>query len=450
MEVNFSAKTMPYSLEAEQAVLGSVLVDRKCLNTIVEKVSADDFYYEQNKLVYAAVISLSSQSKPVDLVTVGEELERQSQLSAAGGTDYLVRLATNIITTANLDYYIEILREKSMLRRLIQVAQQIESLSYDGSEDVSSILLKAEQLIYNVRDGKELDSLVHIRSVLAEAYEYLQNLAKNKNKVTGVASGFSYLDKKTSGFQNSDLILIAARPAMGKSSFALNIAEYAAIHDHVPVAIFNLEMAAHQMANRIVCSQAMIEGEKMRSGELNEQDFEDIMRVLPMISKAPIYLDDSSTNGVSEIMAKCRRLKEDKTRGLGLVIIDYLQLMAGNGKSDNRQQEISEISRSLKIMAKELNIPVIALSQLSRGPETREDKRPRLSDLRESGAIEQDADIVMFLYRDEYYNPEKEDNKGLAECIIAKHRNGEVGTVQLGWAGQYTKFLEITNKYNAQ
>jgi len=446
MDVNITPRTMPYSLEAEQAVLGSVLIDRHCLNAAIEKIAPDDFYYEQNRLIYLAMIELSDLSMPIDIVTVTGQLEKSAHLDAAGGSNYLVKLATSIITTANLDYYIDILREKSTLRKLIETSNKISQMSYDSTEDVNDILLKSEQLIYDVRDGKELDSLLHIKNILIESYEQLQKLAQNKGKITGIPSGFMALDKKTSGFQNSDLILIAARPAMGKTSFALNIAEYAAISANMPVAIFNLEMSKLQLANRMLCSEAMVSGEKLRSGDLNEQDFLDIARILPKISKAPIYIDDTSTVTVSEIMAKCRRLKEDKTQGLGMVIIDYLQLMQGkNKKSENRQQEISEISRSLKIMAKELNIPVIACSQLSRGVESRENKRPLLSDLRESGAIEQDADIVMFLYRDEVYNKDVEDNKNKAECIIAKHRNGDVGTVNLIWSGEYTKFFDVDN-----
>jgi len=445
MEVNITPRTMPYSLEAEQAVLGSVLMDRHCLNAAIEKISPDDFYYEQNRLIYLAMMELSDLSMPIDIVTVTGQLEKSAHLDAAGGSNYLVKLATGIITTANLDYYIDILREKSTLRKLIETSNKISQMSYDTTEDVNDILLKAEQLIYDIRDGKSLDSLLHIKNILIDSYEQLQKIAQNKGQITGIPTGFTALDKKTSGFQNSDLILIAARPAMGKTSFALNIAEHAAISANVPVAIFNLEMSKLQLANRMLCSEAMVSGEKLRSGDLNEQDFLAIAHILPKISKAPIYIDDSSSVTVSEIMAKCRRLKEDRTQGLGMVIIDYLQLMQGRSKSENRQQEISEISRSLKIMAKELNIPVIACSQLSRGVESRADKRPMLSDLRESGAIEQDADIVMFLYRDEVYNKDVEDNKNKAECIIGKHRNGDVGTVNLIWSGEYTKFFDVDN-----
>lgn len=443
MEVNVTPRTMPYSLEAEQAVLGSVLIDRHALNEAIEKISPQDFYYEQNKLIFIAMIELSDLSMPIDIVTLTEKLDKDAHLEAVGGSDYLVKLATNIITTANLTYYIDIMREKSTLRKLIETSNTISQMSYDATEDAEDILAKSEQLMRDVRDGKDVDSLTHIKNVLIESYEQLQAISQNKGKITGIPTGFASLDERTSGLQNSDLILVAARPGMGKTSFVLNIAEHAAIAANVPVAIFDLEMSKQQLANRMLCSEAMVSGEKLRSGDLNEQDFLDIAHILPRISKAPIYIDDTSSINVSEIMAKCRRLKEDPTKGLGLVVIDYLQLMQGRGKSENRQQEISDISRSLKIMAKELNIPVIACSQLSRGPESRQDKRPMLSDLRESGAIEQDADIVMFLYRDEVYNKDSEDNKNKAECIIAKHRNGEIGTVELMWSGEYTKFFDM-------
>ncbi len=440
------SRTMPYSLEAEQSVLGSVLLDRDCIAAVSELIVEDDFYFDQNRIVYAAMQELFNTGRPVDLVTVSDMLATMGRLDVVGGVGYLSGIASSVPTTANVRQYAQIILEKSILRRLIDAGTKITEMGYAAQDDTGYILEQSEKLVYDVLAGKNAHSVVPIRELLGSSFAQMQALAENKGKLTGVPTGFGYLDALTSGLQNSDLILVAARPAMGKTSFALNIAQHAAIIHQVPVAVFNLEMSREQLTNRIICSEALVSFQRMKDGSLEAADWIKIGENIARIGQAPIYIDDSSALSVAEIRAKCRRLKQRS--GLGLVVIDYLQLMTGRGRAENRQQEVSEISRSLKILAKELNVPVLTLSQLSRGPESRTNKRPMLSDLRESGAIEQDADIVMFLYRDEYYNPDTED-KNIAECIIAKHRNGETGTVKLWWDKNHTRFLHLDEKHDA-
>lgn len=434
-------KIPPHDTEAEQAVLGSMLTDKDAVIDAVEKLKPDDFYREDNKYIYEAILNLYNKAEPIDIITVKAELISLSKLDAVGGLEYLALLPDKVPTSANADKYINIVEEKSMLRSLIKTANELIILGYAETEEVDSIMDQAEKKIFDIIQNKNQKGFIVLKDVLVEAFAEIEKLYNQKQPITGIATGFSDLDYKTAGLHNSDLILVAARPAMGKSAFAINIATNAAIHAKVPVAIFNLEMSKKQLVNRMLCSEAMVDSNKIRTGKIEEDDWVKLATALGPLSEAPIYIDDTPGISVTEIRAKCRKLKLEKN--IGLVVIDYLQLVQGTGKKgNNREQEISEISRSLKILAKELDIPVIAISQLSRAAEQRTDHRPMLSDLRESGAIEQDADIVMFLYRDDYYNPESE-KKNIAELIIAKHRNGSTGTVELLWLGSYTKFANI-------
>ncbi len=430
------ARIPPHHVEAEQSVLGSLLLDRNALSEVSGRLKSEAFYLEKHKEIYEAIMTLYEESLPVDIVTVSDALTKRGTLEKIGDVDYIAHLANAVPTTANVAHYVSIIQDKALLRSLITVSGQIVDMGYQGAVEGMEVLNQAEKSIFDISQGLNRTGLEAINSVLDKTFSQLEELCQNKGDLTGVPSGFIDLDRKTSGFQNSDLILIAARPAMGKTSFVLNIAVNAALRNF-PVAIFSLEMSRIQLVNRILSLESMVELEKMRTGKLEAEDWKKIGFSLGPLSKSPIYLDDNASTNTMEMMSKLRKLKLDK--GLGLVIIDYLQLMEGRKKSDSRQQEISDISRSLKIMAKELNVPIIALSQLSRAPEQRNDHRPILSDLRESGAIEQDADMVMFLYRDDYYNEDSE-KRNVVEVIIAKHRNGSTGTVELAWLPQYTKF----------
>ena len=434
-------RELPHSKEAELSVVGSVLSDPQSVAASAEIVKPEDFYYAANREIYRVAIDLFNENIPVDIVTVSDRLKQKDMLDGVGGIGYLSQAVVSVPTTGNVEYYAKIIREKSVLRRLITAVTVISETAYNESDDIERILDRAEQEIFDVSSEKESNDIVPIQDIFMTAYQDMVENSINKGTITGVPTGFYELNNRTGGLHGGELIIIAGRPGMGKSSFAVNIAENAAIQDHVPVAIFNLEMSKTMIVNRILCSQAMVDSHKVRLGDFDSEDWQQIGSIVDKVAMAPIYIDDTASITVSEIRAKCRRLKQ--TKNLGLIIIDYLQLMQGSGrKSDNRQNEISEISRSLKVLAKELDIPVIALSQLSRTSETRSDKRPMLSDLRESGAIEQDADMVMFLYRDEYYNKDTED-KNMAECIIAKHRSGSTGMFKLGWQGKYTKFINI-------
>jgi len=437
MDIDFMGRVPPHSTEAEQSVLGSILLDMNLLPDIAGRLKSEDFYLEQHREIYEAILDLYEQNSPVDLITVSDQLVKRGTLQKVGDYEYLSNLAISVPTTANVSHYVSIVEEKSLLRKLIKASNEISKRSYESNESALDILSYAEKCIYDIVQNRNSAGLVPINDVLDITFSKLEELYNNVGSLTGVPSGFIDLDRKTSGFQKSDLILIAARPSMGKTSFALNIASYAAIHHHIPVAIFSLEMSKEQLVSRIIACEALVDMEKMRSGRFEDEDWVKMAQIMGPLSKAPIYIDDNANINVMEMMSKCRRLK--MKRGLGLVLIDYLQLMQGTRRTENRQQEISEISRSLKIMAKELEVPVIALSQLSRAPESRQNHRPMLSDLRESGAIEQDADLVMFLYRDDYYNEDSE-KKNITEVIIAKHRNGSIGTVDLAWIPQYTKF----------
>ena len=431
-------KIPPHDVDAEQAILGSMLTDQDAVIDAMEVLKPEDFYREDNKYIYQSIINLYNRGEPIDIITVKAELTSMQKFEAVGGIEYLATLPDKVPLVANADKYIKIVEEKSILRQLIKAANEIQSLGYAQNEEIDNIVDQSEKMIFNIMQGKNQKGYTQIKDVLVETFAELEKLYNQKETITGVPTGFADLDYKTAGLHNSDLILIAARPAMGKSAFALNIATYAAINTKKPVVIFNLEMSKEQLVNRMLCSEAMVDSNKIRTGKIDEEDWIKLATALGPLSEAPIYIDDTPGISVAEIRAKCRKLKLEKN--IGLVVIDYLQLIQGSGKRNaSREQEISEISRSLKILAKELDVPVIALSQLSRAAEARQDHRPMLSDLRESGAIEQDADIVMFLYRDDYYNPDSE-KKNIAEVILAKHRAGSTGTVELLWMGNYAKF----------
>ena len=436
---NDIVRTMPCSIEAEQYVIGSVIFDNECISEVISRLKVNDFYLEQHKLIYNAIISLSNRAEPVDIITLKNEL--QNVFDSTGGVEYLTEIRLMVTTTANLKHHIKIIEDMAILRRLIRSCSDIMESGYNANEDVNIILNNAESKIYDVLQNRQMTELYPIREILAENLSNLEDMLKSQDKTTGVKTGFKDLDYHVNGFQPSDLILIAARPAMGKTSFALNIATNAAVKYNVPVAIFSLEMSKEQLANRILCSEALIESEKMRRAEINGEDMKKLVMTINSLSKAPIYIDDTAGITVAEIKGKCKKLKLKNQ--LGLVVIDYLQLIQGNSR-EGRQNEVGENSRLLKILAKELDVPVITLSQLSRASEKREQHRPVLSDLRDSGSIEQDADMVMFLYRDEYYN-EESDKKNVAECIISKFRNGSTGTIELGWRGEFTKFMNLAN-----
>ena len=434
-------KIPPHDTEAEQAVLGSMLTDQDAVIDAIEVLKPEDFYRDDNKYIYEAILNLYNKAEPIDIITVKSELISMGKFEIVGGFEYLGVLPDKVPLAANAERYIKIVEEKSILRQLIKASNELVDLGYAQNEEVEAIMDQAEKKIFDIMQGKNQKGFSVIKDVLIESFAEIEKLYNQKEPITGVPTGFADLDYKTAGLHNSDLVLIAARPAMGKSAFALNIASNAAINAKVPVAIFNLEMSKSQLVNRMLCSEAMVDSNKIRTGKIEEDDWVKLATALGPLSEAPIYIDDTAGISIAEIRAKCRKLKLEKN--VGLVVIDYLQLIQGSGKrNSSREQEISEISRSLKILAKELDIPVIALSQLSRAAEQRADHRPMLSDLRESGAIEQDADIVMFLYRDDYYNPDT-DKKNIAEVILAKHRAGSTGTVELLWMGNYTKFANI-------
>ena len=439
------AKIPPHDIDAEQAVLGSMLTDREAVNAAIETLKEDAFYREDNRAIYQAIVNLYNKSEPIDIITLKDELESMDKFEQVGGFEYLASLPDKVPTTANVQKYIKIVEEKSILRNLIKTANEIIELGYDPAGDVEDIMDGAEKRIFDLMQSKNQKGYTPIKDVLVESFTKLEELYNRKQHITGVPTGFAELDYKTAGLHGSELILIAARPAMGKTAFALNLATNAALRGNVPVAIFSLEMSKDQLVNRILCSESMVDSNKVRTGKLGEDDWIKLAGAIGPLSEAEIYIDDTPGISVTEIRTKCRKLSIDK--GIGLVVIDYLQLVQGSKRAGSREQEIAEISRSLKILAKEINVPVIALSQLSRAVEQRPDHRPMLSDLRESGSIEQDADIVMFLYRDDYYNKESE-KKDISEVIIAKQRGGQTGTVELLWMGQYTKFVNLERRFD--
>lgn len=434
----------PHDDAAEQAVLGCMFLEREAVASAVEMLRGDDFYRPDYRGVFEAAADLFAGGIPVDVITIKNKLEEKQIFVQIGGIQLIAAISTAVSSSVNVKHYAKIVEEKSILRRLIKVSGEISQMGYEGKEDAILIMDKAEKGIFDIMQNRHSDEFVSIRDIAVEAFEKIEAIYRSKGKLTGIPTGFVDFDSKTAGLQKSDLILLAARPSMGKTAFALNIVQNAAIRGNVPTAVFSLEMSREQLVNRMLCSEAMMDAQKLRTGELADDDWPVLIQSMGTMSKAPIYIDDTPGISPMEIRSKCRRLKLEK--GLGLIVIDYLQLMSGNGRNDSRQQEISEISRALKAVAREMEAPVVALSQLSRACEQRADHRPMLSDLRESGAIEQDADIVSFLYRDEYYFPDSE-KKNQAELIIAKQRNGPTGTIDLTWMGQYTKFGNSPKPY---
>lgn len=433
----------PQNLEAEQAVLGAMLIEREAISKVAEFLKGSDFYREAHKIIFDTMVDLFNKNEGVDLVTLTEALRKNDKLEAVGGIAYITSLANCVPTAANVSYHGKIIEEKALLRGLITSATMIAAMGYEDTEDVEDIVDKAEKLILEVSERKVGGEFTPIKTVIMDAFARIEKLYESKGGLTGIPCGFKDLDKLTSGLQPSDLILIAARPSMGKTAFTLNIASHVAIREKKAVAFFSLEMSKEQLVQRMLCSEATIDSQRLRIGELEDRDWGKLIGAADKLAKAPIFIDDTAGITVMEMRSKARRLKMEND--LQLIIIDYLQLMQGSGKGggDNRQQEISEISRSLKALARELNVPVIALSQLSRSVESRQVKKPMLSDLRESGSLEQDADIVAFLYREDYYDPDTE-NKNITDVIIAKHRNGPVDTVQLFFHKQFTKFCDLS------
>lgn len=434
-------KIPPSDIKAEQAVLGSMLVDNEAVINAIETLKSADFYRQDNAEIYSAMLDVYRKGDPIDFLTVKEALKLRGSLEKVGSDAYLASLIDSVPTTSNVNSYIKIVEEKSILRSLIKAANDVIAFGYAESEEVDKIIDMTEKRIFDVLQERNARGYAAIKDVLVDSFDKLEKLYNSKANVSGIESGFKDLDLRTSGLNNSDLIIVAARPAMGKSAFALNIATTVA-KAKVPVLIFTLEMSKEQMVNRILCSEAQVDSMKVRTGKLDTDDWVKLGKASGDLAEIPLYIDDTPGLSSAELRAKCRKAKLEK--GIGLIVVDHMQLMESSRNLMNRQQEISEISRALKILAKELNVPVIALSQLSRASEQRPDHRPMLSDLRESGSIEQDADIVMFLHRDDYYNPESE-KKNVAEVIIAKNRQGTTGTVELAWLPQYTKFANYYN-----
>lgn len=435
---------MPHDINAEQSVLGSVLLDSDLIGDVLDVISYDEeFYHESHKEIFRTIKRLFSEGKTVDMITVSDELGKNQLLQVVGGFEYLAELTDVGTLISNVVGHAKIVHEKYMLRRLIRSSTEIVDKGYD-SHDVESLIEEAESSIFEISQNRDKKGFQNISDILQVTYEKIVQLHEDPNALTGIPSGFDALDGMTNGLQRSDLILIAARPSMGKTAFALNLCQHAAVKEKKSVAIFSLEMAADQLVQRLLSAQSLVSIGDIRTGQIEDDDWFKLARSSAQLGEAKIFIDDTPGITVAEIRSKARRLKMN--HGLDLIMIDYLQLMSGGGKQENRQQEISTISRSLKSIAREMNCPVIALSQLSRASELRADHRPILSDLRESGAIEQDADLVMFLYRDEYYNPETVDEKlkGIGEVIIAKQRNGETGKVYLAWLGKYTKFANTS------
>ncbi|MHB8908839.1 MAG: replicative DNA helicase [Syntrophales bacterium] len=435
-------KVPPQNIEAEQSVLGGILLDNLALNTVLELLETSDFYSEAHRKIFSSIIDLSDRNEPCDLITLSNILKDQKRIEQVGGTAYLASLVDNVSSAVNIGYYAKIIKEKSILRRLIGTATEILNKTYDSTMDVDSVLDEAEHAIFEISENKVRPSFYPMRDIIKDSFKAIERLYANKELVTGVSTGFDKIDDMTSGLQRSDLIIIAGRPSMGKTAFALNIAQHAALELGIPVAVFSLEMSKEQLATRMLAAEARVDSQRLRKGFLGETDWPKLTTAAGRLSEAPIYIDDTPAITVIEMKAKSRRLKAEA--GLGLIVLDYLQLMRGSMYKDSREQEISEISRSLKGLAKELSVPVIALSQLNRKVEDRTSRRPQMADLRESGAIEQDADVIAFIYRDEVYN-RSDDNpeKGIAEIIIGKQRNGPTGTIKLAFQEKYTRFENL-------
>lgn len=441
-------RIMPHSIEAEETVIGAMIMDQDAIVTSMEILQSDDFYQRQYGVIFESIIELYEAAVPVDLVTLQDKLLSKDVPPEIAGADFLMKLTVAVPTTANVKYYAEIVSEKAVLRRLIKNNDEVNVLCYAGQEDLDSILDTAEKGVFKLMQRRGGDDLTPIRQVVMNALDRIELVAKNKGNVTGVPTGFIHLDSKTAGLQPSDLILVAARPSMGKTAFVLNIAQHVAFRQNMAVALFSLEMSKEQLMNRLFALEGSIDAQRIRTGELEADDWERLMESSGVIGKSRLMIDDTPGITIQAMRSKCRRMKLEQ--GLDLIIVDYLQLMESVGKVESQQQKISDISRSLKGLARELNVPVIALSQLNRSLEKRDDKRPIMSDLRDSGAIEQDADVVMFIYRDEYYNKDSSEAKNVAEIIIAKQRNGPVGTVKLTWLPQYTRFANAEFRRNTE
>ncbi len=438
-------KLPPQSVETEQSILGAILLDKDAIIKVADIITPTDFYRDDHQVIYDAMVSLFEKRSPIDVVTTAEMLEKKKKLKDVGGAAYLSTLVNSVPTAAHIKQYAEIIRQKSTLRRLIQTAGQISELGFEESNEIEEVLDKAESALFAVSQKQLRDNFTSIKDILADSFDRIDELHKNKGVLRGVPSGFKDLDNMLSGMQPSDLIIIAGRPSMGKTSFALNIAQFAAVNGKIPVGIFSLEQSREQIVDRLLCTQASVDLWKLRTGNLSEDDFPKIGYAMGVLAEAPLYIDDSPLITVMEIRAKARRMQAEY--GLGLVVIDYLQLMEGRSHSgdSNRVQEVSEISRGLKALARELKVPVLALSQLSRAVEQRDRKIPQLADLRESGSIEQDADVVMFIYREDYYDKESK-NKNIAEILIRKHRNGPIGEIKLYFIPEQTKFANLETK----
>ncbi|MDY0404142.1 replicative DNA helicase [Virgibacillus sp. 179-BFC.A HS] len=437
----------PHNIEAEQSIIGAIFLEPEAFSTASELLMPEDFYRAAHQRIFEAMLKLSDRGEPIDVLTVTALLKDNKLLEEVGGVSYLTEVAESVPTAANIGYYCKIVEEKALLRRLIHTATDIVTSSFEKEDEVDEVLNEAEKKILAVSNRQNAGSFKSIKDVLIDVYDNIEMLHNRKSDVTGIPTGYRDLDNITSGFQRNDLIIIAARPSVGKTAFALNIAQNVAVKTDENVAIFSLEMGAEQLVQRMLCAEGNIDAQRLRNGQLQAEDWGKLTMAMGSLSNAGIYIDDSPGIRVSEIRSKCRRLKQE--HGLGMILIDYLQLIQGSGNSrDNRQQEVSEISRSLKGLARELNVPLIALSQLSRGVEQRQDKRPMMSDLRESGSIEQDADIVGFLYRDDYYDKES-DKQNIIEIIISKQRNGPVGTVELAFVKEYNKFVDLDHRYQS-
>ena len=440
------SRIIPHSLEAEEAVIGGILLDNDAINIVQERLQANDFYKAAHVEIFSAMETLSDRREPIDVLTLSQELRIRGSLEESGGMDNLARLASTVPNSANVGYYAKIIRDCSLRRKIIHESSEIINKAYEMDENVDDFLDHTEQRILSVSDSRLNSSFHKVSDIVQDTIKLVEKMYDQKEPITGTPTGFTDLDRITAGFQPSDLIIIAARPAMGKTSLALSIAQWMGIYEHAPVAIFSLEMSKEQLVMRMLCSEARVDNSKVRCGNLGERDFPRLVDAASKITNAPIFIDDTAAISITELRAKARRLHKDTP--LKAIFIDYLQLMRSPSYKQNREQEIADISHSLKALAKELNIPVIALAQLNRSVENRTDKRPLMSELRESGAIEQDADIIMFIYRDEVYNKETTEDKGVAEIIIAKHRNGSTGTVRLAFSSEITRFDNLEEQRN--
>jgi len=441
MEEALIKRVLPHSIEAEQSVIGAMIMDREAIMTASEIITSDDFYQQQYGIIFDAMVEIYNENKPVDLITLQDRLKEKDVPPEISSLEFVRDLLNAVPTSANIKYYANIVSEKSILRKLIRVNEEIANTAYLGKDKLEDILGETEKKIFTLLQTRNSSNFVPIRQVVLNSLDKIEAASKNKGNVTGIATGFVDLDYKMSGFQPSDLILIAARPSMGKTAFVLNIAQYMAFRSNITAAIFSLEMSKEQLVNRMLSLESNVDSQVIRTGNLSDEDWSKLIEGAGVIGKSNLIIDDTPGISISELRTKCRKFKLE--HNLGIIIIDYLQLMTGRGKNESRQQEISDISRSLKGLARELNVPVVALSQLSRAVEQRPEHRPMMSDLRESGAIEQDADVVMFIYRDDYYNKDSE-NRNVAEIIIAKQRNGPIGTVNLVWLPSYTKFANMS------